>query len=139
MSAENLEIVREAINAFVARDMERVAGVYDPDAAITAVPDGWPEPAPVVGRDAVIRQFERLQEDWEQQSLDIERHMVEGDWVVVALRWVTQGAGSGLSFDTTIIAAYRLEHVRIVEARFYWDLDEALAAVAASGGANRSL
>ena len=119
-------VVHAGLEAFVAGDLERVAGLYTPDAEITAVPDGWPEPAPVVGRDAVMRQFARLQEDWQQQSLEIERELVDRAWVLVELRWRTQGAGSGMSLDTTVSAAYRVEDGLIAEARFFWTWEEAL-------------
>ena len=132
MSQENIEIVRAGVDAFVAGDMERVASFYHPDASITVVPDGWPEPAPVEGRDAVLRQFARLQEDWEQHSMEIERELADRDWVVVALRWHTRGASSGISLATTITGAYRLEDARISEARFFWDWTEALRAIGSS-------
>ena len=43
-------------------DFDAVVRLYKPDASITNVPEGWPEPAPVNGRDAVMLQFMRLQE-----------------------------------------------------------------------------
>jgi hypothetical protein len=36
-------------------------------------PSGWPEPGPTDGRDAVIRQLTRLQEDWAHHTLEIQR------------------------------------------------------------------
>ena len=133
MSQQNLDVVRAAVDAFVAGDVEGVARLYRPDANITAVPEGWPEPAPVEGREAVMRQFIRLQEDWEQHSMEIEREVAEGDWVVIDLRWHTRGAGSGIPLTTNVAGAYRLEGGKIAEARFFWKYEDAVEQVGLSG------
>jgi hypothetical protein len=52
MSQVNLEVIRAGVEAFVARDFDEVTRLYTPDASITSVPEGWPEPAPVEGRAA---------------------------------------------------------------------------------------
>lgn len=132
MTQENLEAVRAGADAFVARDFDEVMRFYKPDASITAVPEGWPEPAPIEGRDAVMVQFMRLQEDWEEHSLEIEREISERDWVVVDFRWTTRGTASGVSLNTNIAAAYRLEGAQIAEARFFWKWEDALEAVGLS-------
>jgi ketosteroid isomerase-like protein len=129
MSQENLEVVRAGVDAFVARDFDAVLRLYRPDATISVVPEGWPEPAPVVGRDAVVVQVMRLQEDWEEHSLTIEREAAERDWVIVDFRWETRGTASGVSLNTNIAAAYRLEGAQIAEARFFWKWEDALEAV----------
>jgi ketosteroid isomerase-like protein len=126
MSQENVEIVRAGIDAFVAGDIDAVARPYKPDASITAVPDGWPEPAPIEGRDAVMLQFIRLQEDWDEQSMEIERDVADLDWVVISLRWQTRGAGSGVTLTTRVAAAYRIVDRQIAEARFFWRWEDAL-------------
>jgi ketosteroid isomerase-like protein len=128
MSQKNVEVIRAGVKAFVAREFDEVVRLYTPEASITAVPEGWPEPAPVEGREAVMAQFVRLQEDWEHHSLGIEREVAEGDWVVVDLRWETRGSASGVSLNTNIAAAYRLEEARIAEARFFWKWEDALEA-----------
>jgi ketosteroid isomerase-like protein len=128
MSRKNIEVVRAGVDAFVARDFDAVVRLYKPGASITAVPDGWPEPAPVEGREAVMLQFMRLQEDWEEHSLTIEREVAERDWVIVDFRWETRGTGSGVSLKTNVAAAYRLEGAQIAEARFFWKWEDALEA-----------
>ncbi len=49
-----MQVVRAAVDAFVAGDVDEVARLYKRDARIAEVPDGWPEPAPIEGRDSVI-------------------------------------------------------------------------------------
>ncbi len=45
MSQENLEIVRAALAAWDAGDMDAFRELYDPDAVVRP-PNGWPEPGP---------------------------------------------------------------------------------------------
>lgn len=49
--------------------MDALHELYDPD-AIMKPPEGWPESAPFVGRDAVIRQFEQMRSTWDADTLE---------------------------------------------------------------------
>ena len=68
MSEENIEVVREAIEAWNARDMERLRDVYDPDAIVRGPPD-WPERGPLVGRDAIFRGWSEMRTPRNQHEL----------------------------------------------------------------------
>jgi ketosteroid isomerase-like protein len=60
MSQENVEIVKRAYEAWNAGHMEALRDLYDPRAMIVRGLEGWPEgEEPTVGREAVIRGFER--------------------------------------------------------------------------------
>ena len=56
MSQENVEIVRAVFAAWNAGDMDAIRELYHPDAVMRSA-EGWPEPGPYYGRDAVMRQF----------------------------------------------------------------------------------
>ena len=60
----------------------------------------------------------------------IERERTHADWVVVELAWDAEGKASGVGVEMRVVGAYRVRDSRIVEGRFFWDFDEALAAVA---------
>ena len=62
MSQKNVEVVRSSILAFNAGDIEAVRETLDPDVVIGRELEGWPETGPFVGRDAVMRQWERTRE-----------------------------------------------------------------------------
>ncbi len=57
MSEENVEVIRAAFEAWNAGDMDALRERLDPD-IIWRPPEGWPEPGPFVGREAVMRWFE---------------------------------------------------------------------------------
>jgi ketosteroid isomerase-like protein len=105
---------------------------HSPDAVISAVPDGWPEPAPIKGRTAVMLQFIRLHEDSEEHAMEIEQEVAQGAWVIVDARWEMRGTSSGVKTRTNIAHAYRLDQMTIAEARFYWEWQDALEAVGAA-------
>ena len=54
MSQENVEVVRATFEAWNAGDMDAIREQYDPG-VIAWAPEGWPEPGPFVGREAVMR------------------------------------------------------------------------------------
>ena len=69
MSRENVEIVRAAFETWDAGDIDAFRELYDPD-VIMRPPEGWPEPGPFVGREAVIRQFKQARETWDAEALE---------------------------------------------------------------------
>ena len=69
MSQENLQVVQAMGEAWNAGDMDALREVYDPDVIVRA-PAGWPEPGPFVGREAVMRQWERNRESWDADTFE---------------------------------------------------------------------
>jgi|SRR5947207_2390898 len=127
MSQENVEIVRRTGRLFETGDMDTLARLYDPG-AILWHPDGWPEPGPSEGREAVMAQFTRLRDAWGDTRLVEEALATHREWVVVRWRLVTEGGGSGVLTDRPISGAYRVRDGKITEVRFTWDYEEALEA-----------
>ena len=63
MSRENVEVMRTAFDAWNVGDMDALRELLASDVVLRA-PEGWPEPGPYVGREAVMRQWERNREPW---------------------------------------------------------------------------
>ena len=61
MSQENVEVVRAGFEAWNAGDMDAYGELLDPD-VIIRMPEGWPEPGPFVGREAVLREFKQARD-----------------------------------------------------------------------------
>jgi ketosteroid isomerase-like protein len=128
MSQENVEVVLDAFRRFETLDFDRAERRWHPDSRITA-PEGWPEPGPFEGRDAVFGQFRRLAADWgEQRFSDVEVVTDRGGWVVLTFRWEVRGGQSGAATATPFAAAYRVNDGRISEAHFRWTPEQALEA-----------
>jgi ketosteroid isomerase-like protein len=95
MSQENVEIVRAFYEAWNAGDMDAVRDACDPEIILRS-PEGWPEPGPFFGRDALMKAFEQLREtfnsDWQELISDL---VHVGDRVAVRTVW--HGIGRGPS------------------------------------------
>jgi uncharacterized protein len=130
MSEENVEVVRAGFEAWNAGDMKAIRELHDPD-VILRMPEGWPEPGPYVGREAVMRQFEQMRETWDADALEpISDFIAAADRVV--LRFIWRGAGYGPEADLEMTTVYTLRKGRVFCQEFFWDHAEALEAVGLS-------
>lgn len=126
MSDGNLETVRALVRAFEERD-ESVVEHFAPDAVMYS-PEGWPEPGPMLGREAVIGQFVRLAEDWQNHAMTIEHAETRPGAVIVRLLWKTTGAASSIALDMELSGVYFFRDGVVHELAFFWTWDEAVAA-----------
>ena len=130
MSQENVEVVRAAYDAWNAGDMDAFRELYDPE-IIVRPPERWPEPGPFVGRDAVMRQFERLRETWDADALEpISDFIDAGDRVVV--RVILHGAGFGPEMNLECTIVYTVRERRVFYIEYFWNHDDALEATGLS-------
>ena len=131
MSEENVEVVKAAFDAWNAGDMDAVRECYDPGVVIGRELEGFPETGPFVGRDAVMRQWERSREPW-GDTVTVEPVSIidAGDRVVA--RQVVHGVGRGPALHVEFTAVCTLRNGRIFYFEFFWDHAEALKAVGLS-------
>jgi len=128
VSERNLEISRRINDLWNVGDMEGIGELLHDD-VVMHHPDGWPEPGPSVGRDAVFRQFELLREGWRTDQLETLDRRAARDYVVVEQRWRAQGSHSGATSEVLLSSVARYHDGKVAEITFYWDHADALAAV----------
>ena len=127
MSQENVDVVRAAFEAWNAGDMDALRQTCDPG-VIWRPPEGWPEPGPYVGREAVMRQFEQMRETWDADTFDLISDFIDtADRVV--LRTIWRGVGHGPESNLVVTGIYTVREGRIVGIDIFWDHGEALQAV----------
>jgi ketosteroid isomerase-like protein len=130
MSRENVEVIRGAVEAWNAGDMDRLRGFYDPGIVVRPTPN-WPEaPAEVaVGRDELMRTFAQMREPWGGTDvLEVLGDFVTaGDRVIVRFLWKAEGHGPPMNMEVTYV--YTVRKGRILEIEMFWDYNEALEAV----------
>ena len=129
MSQQNVDIVRAGYEAWNSGDMVALRELWHPD-VIMRMPEGWPEPGPFVGREAVMREFEQWRETWDADSLEPISIIDAGDRVVVRQRWRGVGHGPDLNMEVSVVTTWRKGKTILIE--FFWDHAEALEAVGLS-------
>jgi ketosteroid isomerase-like protein len=93
MSQENVEVVKDVVAAWNAGDMDAFRELYHLDAVVRSA-EGWPEPGPYYGRDAVMREFELLRETWDADAIEVIGDFVDvADHVVLRFHVAWQGSG----------------------------------------------
>ena len=103
---------------------------FDPN-VIARSPEGWPEPGPYVGREAVMRWWEQVREAWDADVIEpVGSFVHHGDRVAVKQVWHGAGFGPEAKLEFTVL--YTLRKGRIVFVEYFWDHAEALEAVGLS-------
>ena len=124
MSQENVEVIRAFNEAWNAGKMDALRALYDPDVIVRA-PQGWPEPGPFMGREAIMRQWEQMRETWDADVLELISDFIDvGDRV--AVRFIWRGAGHGPEAEMEITAVHTVRNGRIFGQEYFWDHVEAL-------------
>jgi ketosteroid isomerase-like protein len=130
MSQESVDLMRAVFAAWNAGDMDAVREVCDPEIIVRS-PEGWPEPGPFLGQDAVIRAFEQLREtfdsDWQELVSDI-AHV--GDRVAVRTVW--HGVGHGPELKQESSPVFTVRNGRVYQIEFFADHAKALEALGLS-------
>jgi ketosteroid isomerase-like protein len=130
MSQENVEIVRAGFDAWNAGDMEALRELYDPNVIMRPI-EGWPEPGPFVGRDAVIRQWKQQRDAFQSDALELISDFLDvGDRVAVRVIW--HGAGRGPEANMQLTAVFTVRKGKVFASEFFWDHAEALKTLGVS-------
>jgi ketosteroid isomerase-like protein len=131
MSQENVEVAQAFLAAWNAGDREAVRETLDADVVIGREMEGWPEPGPHVGREVVMRQWERIREPWGDAITLVPMSIVDaGDRVVT--RQIVHAVARGPEVHAEFTTVSRLRNGRIFLIDYYWNYAEALEAVGLS-------
>jgi ketosteroid isomerase-like protein len=132
MSAENVEIVRRAFDAFMAGDYERLIGLADPQIEYD-VSRTSPETRVVRGPQEVIAVLEEWVDTWDEHQVELSELIDAGNETVVA---VMQERGKLKGSDTWVDHArsvvYTVRDQRVVRYEEHEDRAEALEAAGLS-------
>jgi ketosteroid isomerase-like protein len=127
-----IEIQRRHHDLWNARNTDALRDLYDDEAVVHHL-DGWPEPGPSVGRDAVFHQWELVRENWRADRLEILEITAVEDRVVTRQRWLAQSAHSDAPTEMILSSITRFREDKILDIVFYWDHADALAAAGVHG------
>ena len=132
MSQENVEIVREVLNAGNRRDTEAMLPYVDPEVELhSAVIDGA-EGNAYRGHEGVRRWMAESDAAFDVQRMEAEEWRDLGDGVLLIGHVHARGRESGVEIDSAIAWLYTLRDGKIVLARGYLNTQEALEAAGLS-------
>ena len=125
-----MEIVRQLAETVQREDMDTVREMLDPAVVIARDLEGWPEPGPVAGREAVMRSWQGIRDAFPEATLELTSVTNVGDRVVA--RQVARGKGKGPEAIAEYTVIYTLRNGRILIIEYFWDYAEALASLGLS-------
>jgi ketosteroid isomerase-like protein len=128
MSQQNVDVVRQGLEAFNSEDMERILAFVDPDFETAVSGELSAEPDTYRGHDGIRRYFESFRDAMDEIRFEPERFWDAGEAVVVALRLTAQGRQTAIRVEQRIAQVWSIRDGRAVSVRTYTSIAEALRA-----------
>ena len=133
MSQENVEIVRNAFDAFARGDPEGLLRLADEEVVITQPVELPGATRQQRGHSGVMEAFAIWPEQWDDYRIDLSRIVAHpGDYVVVATHQSGRGKHSGVEVEIEMPFLFTVRGKRIVEWQVFMREDEALEAAGLS-------
>jgi ketosteroid isomerase-like protein len=135
MSQENVEIVREAMDAYNLGDKDGWARLMDPGLETFPVPE-FPEPGSLIGPDAAWDFYQRFGETmaasklYETSGFETAELIDAGDRVVACQRTPLHGRRGEVVVE--LWGVHTFDQGRWVRTQWFWSRDEALKAAGPS-------
>jgi ketosteroid isomerase-like protein len=128
VSSANVELVRRVFDCWNRQDREAALELFSADAELDASGRVL-NPETYSGTDGLMRFRREVAEPWERFELDIEEVFESGDQVVVFVRSVGRGRGSGVEVDFRSAWVVMVSGQKITRLQLYRERNEALRAV----------
>ena len=133
MSEENVEIVRNALEATTRQDWKRAAELIDADVEMHGTVGGLEEGRIARGLPEILDTFEASDlEAWEERRLEPQKFLHIDDLVVVLMHEYRRGKGSGIEVETDTAVVFTVRDGRVVSLQGYVDQAAALEAAGLS-------
>jgi ketosteroid isomerase-like protein len=126
VSAENVQVLRNAYDAFARQDLPSVMAAFDEDIEWTT-PDSVPFGGVCHGHDGVAGFFGQLADQWQDLSVEPEEFIDGGDTIVVIVH--DRATGAGGSMDTQTVHLWRMRDGKAVSFTEFSDTARALQAL----------
>ena len=128
MSAQNVEIVRRFADHWARGDWDGIAGLVDPEVEQHSTVGGVEEGRVMHGFAEMRRDYESVEESWDEHRMEVDDVLDAGDRVVLLHREYQRGRGSGLELQIDAAVVFDLRDRRIVRIQGYMDRAAALEA-----------
>ena len=137
MSQENVEIVREAMDAYNLGDKDGWAQFMDPELETFPVAE-FPEPGPLIGPDAAWRFYQQFAGTmaatklYETSGFETAELIDAGERVLACQRTPLRGRGSVEELKVKLWGVHTFDQGRWVRTQWFWERSEAVEAAGLS-------
>src|SRR5687768_3999826 len=125
MSEENVEIVRQMVDAFSRGDTPAMLKLTDPSLVFTPLPD-TPDVQSFHGHEGLLQGIAQTTEIWDDFSIELREMRDFDDQVLASLRWWGRGPSSGIQMEVDICALVTFREGMIVRWQFFPSEQQAL-------------
>jgi ketosteroid isomerase-like protein len=133
VTSDNLEIVRQTVEAFNADGVEGIIPFIHPEFEATTPPNLASEPDTYRGHDGVRRWFDSFYEVMDDIRWDAHGFEQQiGEKVVVQFALRARGKTTGLDFGQEAVMVWTLRDGKAIRIELFETVDEALAAAGGS-------
>ena len=119
-SASREALLRRSVEAWNADDFDQLASVWQNDGTIVS-PEGWPEPGTFRGWDALVAQWRRLKDSWDDEHVELISTETAGERAFASARWVMRGEASGAPLEVMVWMIYDFSGDRISRIEYFLD------------------
>ena len=128
MSQENVEVVKQSLDAFARRDINAMRALNDPDMELDWSRSVGPFAGVYRGFDAAVRFYEGYYQVFEMDIIQPDRFIDTGESVVVPNVWYLRGR-DGIEVSARSTFVFELRDGKIIRICLYQETEEALKAV----------
>jgi ketosteroid isomerase-like protein len=129
MSQENLETLRQILEAFNSKDIERALALTHPDFDLEVPPDLSAEPDSYRGHDGMRRYWESFEDVMDEIRIEPEQLFDAGEAVVVAIHLTAKGRRTAIAVEQRSAGVWTICDGKVIRIRAYRSLSEALKGV----------
>ena len=122
-----MEAVRHAFEHFERGDIYEWLKFFDEDALW--VPADMPDIEPIRGKEAILELMQSYLEPWDDLRFDGYAFEESGDSVCCTVTQTVTQQSTDLSFSDSVSGVFDFRDDLVVRVRWYWDADEARAAL----------
>ena len=129
MAREDVEIVRQALEAYNSGDIARIVALTHPDFEAEVPAELSAEPDTYRGHDGIRRYFESFQEAMDDIVFELERVTDTGAAVLVEMRVTARGRQTSIPVEQRNVGVWTVRDGKVVGVRAYAELDDARRAL----------
>jgi ketosteroid isomerase-like protein len=132
MSQENVEVVRQSLEAFAGGDLDEMLSYIDPEVEFQSAIIGGAEGNVFRGHDGFRRWYAESVESFEELTMELTEYRDLGDLIVAFGHIHARGRGSGLEVDSPTGWVFTVRRGKVVRAEGFLNPADALEAAGLS-------